>query len=58
MYTIIRDSENLDAVEYDNKKDIRIRICYKRYDEWAKLYAIKKFWEEYRRLYDNSIINK
>lgn len=58
MYTIIYDTEESNAVTYDNKNDIRIKVCYPKYDMRKKEEAIKTFWKELERMSINSHIVK
>lgn len=58
MYTTIEVTPDLDAISYDNGDSIRIQICYSKYDYLAKSNAISQFYKEFKRLYQNSRINK
>jgi hypothetical protein len=57
MFTVIEVTENLNAIAFDNKKDIRIQICYPKYDMVRKKEAINDFWKYYERLRINSRLN-
>jgi hypothetical protein len=56
MFTVIEVTENLNAIAFDNKKDIRIQICYPKHDMVRKEEAIKDFWKHFERLSINSQI--
>lgn len=54
MFNIISVTEKLNAISYDNKKDIRIQVCYPKYDMKRKQEAIDDFWKHFERLSINS----
>ena len=56
MFTKIEITEELNAITYDNKRDIRIQIAYPKYDRIREQEAINKFWREFERLSINSRI--
>lgn len=56
MYWIEEDTEKLEAICYDDKKDFRIRICYPKYNQQAKNDAIDKFWEAFEKLRENKAL--
>ena len=56
IYKITKVTDTLNAIEFDNKTDIRIRVCYPEYDESGKQFAVRKFWDEFERLSINSNI--
>jgi hypothetical protein len=58
MFTKIKITEDLNAIKYDNKGDIRIQISYPKNNLIKEREAIMQFWKEYERLRINSLIVK
>ena len=58
MYKKIKVTDSVNAIAYDNKRDIRIQICYPKNDSIREQVAINDFWREFEKLSINSQIKK
>ena len=54
VYKVVEISEAINAIVFDNKKDIRIQVCYPKNNAIREMEAEKDFWKEYERLSANS----
>ena len=58
MYVIQEYNDKFNSIIYDNCKDIRIKVVYLKNNIIEEQNAIKKFWYNYERLRQNSLLTR